>query len=170
MFKDKIDKLEKIVVNVGVGRLSQQSNFQEKILPEITKELALITGQKPSPRGAKKSIAGFKTRTGDIVGLKVTLRGKRMNDFLKRLIEISMPRVKDFRGINLKNVDRSGNLNIGFKEQYIFPEIKAETSKVHFGLQVTLVPTLKDREKAIDFYRRLGVPLKNPKSQAPSTK
>ena len=154
------EKLEKIVVNVGIGRLVQQSNFQEKILPEIIGELTLITGQKPSPRGAKKSIAGFKTRTGDIVGLQVTLRRKRMNDFLKRLTEISLPRVKDFRGISLRNVDGGGNLNIGFKEQYVFPEIKAETSKVHFGLQVTFVPILKNREKAIDLYRRLGVPLK----------
>ncbi|MEK9194612.1 MAG: 50S ribosomal protein L5 [Patescibacteria group bacterium] len=161
-------KIEKIVVNVGIGRLGQQANFKDKIVPEITKELAMITGQRASLRGTKKSIAGFKTRLGDIVGMKVTLRKKRMLDFLSRLINIAIPRVKDFRGIDLKNIDQNGNLNIGFKEQYIFPEIKAEESKVHFGLQVTIVPSSRNKGKIVDFYRSLGIPLR--KSQAPSTK
>lgn len=153
--------LEKIVINVGLGRLRQQSgNFEEKVLPEIVKELALITGQKSAPRQAKKSIAGFKIRAGDIIGLQVTLRGKRMEDFLKRFIGFVLPRVRDFRGIELKNVDAVGNLNIGFREQFIFPEISADKSKVNFGLQVTMVTFLKDRDKVIDFYRSVGVPLK----------
>lgn len=153
-------KLDKIVINVGVGRLSQVPNFTDKIFPEIEKELALITGQKPSPRGAKKSIAGFKTRAGNIVGLKVTLRGKRMNDFLNRMLNIALPRVKDFRGIDLKNVDNSGNLNIGFREHSVFPEINLETSRINFGIEVTLVPSLKKREAALGLYRKLGVPFK----------
>ncbi len=115
--------LEKIVVNVGVGRARQNAQFEEKQLPEILKEIAEITGQKPAPRQAKKAVAGFKTREGDIVGLQVTLRGKRMEDFLTRLIRVVFPRVKDFRGIDPKNVDHAGNLNVGFREQYVFPEI-----------------------------------------------
>ena len=153
-------KLEKIVVNVGVGRLSQAPNFSDKILPEIDKELALIAGQKPSPRGAKQSIAGFKIRAGNVVGLKVTLRGKRMRDFLSRLVNIALPRVRDFRGVDLKNVDKSGNLSIGFREHSVFPEINLETSRVNFGLEVTLVPKIRIREKAIEAYRQLGVPFK----------
>ncbi len=152
--------LEKIVVGIGVGKLRNQAQFEEKILPEITKELALITGQKPAPRQAKKSIAGFKIREGDIVGLQITLRGRRMNDFLSRLIHVVFPRVKDFKGINLKNIDRVGNLNVGFREQFVFPEVSAETSRVSFGLQATFVPYIKKRDQAIELYRRLGLPLK----------
>lgn len=154
--------LSKIVVNVGVGKLrGQNAQFDEKALPELMNELALITGQRPAPRQAKKSIAGFKTRTGDVIGLQVTLRGKRMQDFFTRIVRIVLPRVKDFRGLDLKNIDHAGNLNIGFREQYVFPEINVEKSKVHFGLQVTIVPTTKNREQAIAFYRSAGVPLKS---------
>lgn len=154
--------LEKIVVNVGVGKQrGQNMQFDEKVLPEIMAELALITGQRPSPRQAKKAIAGFKTRTGDIIGLQVTLRGKRMQDFFTRIIRMVLPRVKDFRGLDPKNVDHSGNLNIGFREQYVFPEINIEKSKVHFGLQVTIVPADKNRAKAIAFYKSAGVPLRS---------
>lgn len=158
--KEQIKEVEKIVVNVGVGRASQQAQFEDKILPEIAKELAIITGQKASPRQAKKSIAGFKTRAGQIVGLAVTLRGARRDDFLHRLINLVLPRVKDFRGLAEKNVDANGNLNIGLKEQTVFPEIDVEKSKVTFGIQITVVPKKKQRSSAIDFYRRSGVPLK----------
>jgi len=154
------EHIRKIVVNVGVGKLRNISAFEEKVLPEIVKEVALITGQKPAPRAAKKSIAGFKTRQGDIVGLQVTLRGKRMEDFFTRLVNFVLPRVKDFRGLSLQNVDQAGNLNIGFREQFVFPEIEAEKSRVNFGLQVTAVSDFKNREQAIAFYRSLGVPLK----------
>ena len=154
------DHILKIVVNVGLGKLRNLSAFEEKILPEVAKEVALITGQKPSPRPVRISIAGFKTRECDIVGLQVTLRGKRMEDFLARLINFTLPRVKDFRGLALGSIEHSGNLNIGFKEQFVFPEISAEKSKISFGLQVTVVTDLKNREKAIDFYRSIGVPLK----------
>lgn len=153
------DKISKIVVNVGLGRLREQGGFDDKILPEIIKEVALITGQKPAIRQAKKSIAGFKIRAGESVGLVVTLRGKKMEDFLKRLTNFVLPRVKDFRGLSLTNVDQSGNLNFGFREQFVFPEIVPEKSKVNFGLQVTAVVNFKNREAAIDFYRSLGVPL-----------
>ncbi len=154
------EHIKKIVVNAGLGKLRNLSAFEEKVLPEVEKEIALITGQKPSRRPVRISVAGFKTREGDIVGLQVTLRGKRMEDFLARLINFTLPRVKDFRGLALENVDHSGNLNIGFKEQFVFPEIAAEKSKVSFGLQVTMVADFKNRDKAIDFYRSVGVPLK----------
>lgn len=153
-------RLEKTVVNVGVGRLRQQAQFEEKILPEIEKELSLITGQKPSPRPAKKAISGFKTRIGDIIGLKITLRGKKMNDFVNRLINIIFPRVKDFKGIDQKNIDQKGNLNVGLKEQYVFPEISADKSKTAFGLQITFITTAKTREEAVKLYKALGFPLK----------
>lgn len=153
--------LEKIVVNVGVGRLRQQANFDDRILPDILKELASITGQKPATRAARKSIAGFKVRENEIVGLQVTLRGSRMENFLKLTVAAAFPRVKDFRGVEVSQVDQNGNLNVGFKDQYVFPEINPEKSRVPFGLQVTLVPRVKNREAAIDFYRSFGVPLKS---------
>ena len=153
-------KIEKIVINAGIGRLSQQGQFEDKILPEVEKEFATITGQKASIRKAKKSIAGFKIREGQIIGLKATLRHKRMEDFLERFANLVLPRVKDFRGLDIGNVDENGNLNVGLKEQNVFPEIDMEKSKVNFGIQVTIVPYKKDREIAIDLYRRLGLPLK----------
>lgn len=156
-----VPRIEKIVVNNGIGRLSQQPNFEEKILPEIMKEIALITGQKPIVSRAKKSIAGFKIREGQIVGLKTTLRGGRMFDFLDKLIRIVLPRLRDFRGIDLKNIDANGNLNIGLKEQAVFPEINPETIKFDFGLEISVaVANVKKREEAIELYRLLGVPLK----------
>lgn len=156
----EIPRIKKIVVNVGVGRASQQANFEEKFLPELMKEVSLITGQKPAIAKAKKSIAGFKVRQGQIVGLKVTLRRRRMFDFLERLIKIVFPRLRDFRGITLTNVDSGGNLTIGLKEQTVFPEINPEVSKVDFGLEISIVSSAKNREEAIGFYRQLGLPLK----------
>jgi large subunit ribosomal protein L5 len=157
---DVYKKIEKAVINVGVGRMRNQTQFEEKVLPEVVRDLSLITGQKPAPRATKKAIASFKTRTGDVVGLQVTLRGARMRNFVIKVTRIILPRVKDFRGLEMSNVDSNGNLNIGFREQYVFPEVDVEKSKIAFGFQVTIVPVLKNREKAIDFYRSIGVPLK----------
>lgn len=156
----KDNNLEKIVVNIGVGRARNLTQFEEKVLPAIQAELAAITGQKAAPRAAKKAIASFKTREGDVVGLQTTLRGTRMREFLTRLIRIVLPRVKDFRGLDRTNVDAHGALNIGLREQYVFPEINPETSKVSFGLQVTVVPRVRSRERALAFYESIGVPLK----------
>jgi len=157
--------LEKIVVNAGIGKLRNQTSFDDKILPEIIKELSIITGQKPAERRAKKSIAGFKIREGEVVGLQITIRRSRMEDFLKRIVTLVFPRVKDFRGIDIKNVDSNGNLNVGFHDQYVFPEINVEKSKISFGIQITCVPRIKDREKTIDFYKSSGVPLKESESK-----
>lgn len=154
-----IPKLEKIVLNVGVGRLSQQSNF-DKLLPEIISDISLITGQKPITTLAKKSIAGFKVRERQVVGLKVTLRRSKMYDFLGKMVNIVFPRVKDFRGIDIKNVDKNGNLTIGIKEHAVFPEINFETLKVDFGIEVSIVSNANSKEEAIELYKLLGIPFK----------
>ncbi len=156
----KDNDLEKIVVNVGVGRARNLTQFEEKVLPAIQEELSVVTGQKPSPRAAKKAVASFKTREGDVVGLQVTLRGARMRDFLEKLVRIVLPRVKDFRGLDMRAVDERGALNVGLREQYVFPEINQEKSKVSFGIQVTVVPRTRNRARAIAFYESAGVPLK----------
>lgn len=152
--------LEKIVVNAGVGRLSQQPTFEEKGLPQVARDLALLSGQKPEARRAVKSIAGFKVREGQIVGLRVTLRSGRMVDFFTRLITIVLPRVRDFSGLELKSIDGQGVLNIGLKEQFVFPEVEIDKSPLAFTLGVNIVPRARDRGKAVQMYRRLGVPLK----------
>ena len=152
--------LNKIVVATGVGKLRQHPKFKDTILPDITNDLKTIIGQKPATRGAKKSMANFKTRTGDVIGLVITLRGKRMNDFLSRLINVALPRVRDFRGIDPKNFDSNGNLSIGIKEHTIFPEINPEKTTTTFGLQVTFVGNTKNKEEGIDLAKRLGIPLK----------
>lgn len=153
-------RLEKIVIATGVGRLRQRPGFEDNLLPEIIKELALITGQKPAIRKAKQSVAGFKVREGDIVGLKTTLRGKRMKDFLARLVGFVLPRIRDFRGIDPKSIDAQGNLTIPIREHIVFPEINSDEVKVDFGLEVTLVSTIKSAKGALDFYKELGIPLK----------
>ncbi|MDO8470024.1 MAG: 50S ribosomal protein L5 [bacterium] len=162
-------RVGKVVVNVGVGKLRSQANFDDKVLPEVMKDVAAITGQHPSIRRSTKSIAGFKLREGDIVGLQVTLRGARMRDFLMKLFSIVLPRVKDFRGLAPTTVDHDGNLNIGFRDQVVFPEIETEKVRVSFGIQVTVVPSVRGREAAVALYRSLGVPLRS-NIEARSTK
>ena len=153
-----IPKIEKVVVNTGIGRLGKD----EKTAERIAKELTLIVGQKPVFKKAKKSISGFKLREGVNVGIAVTLRGKRMYDFLDRLIAIALPRSRDFRGIDAKNFDKMGNLNFGIKESSIFPEINYENMKDVFGLEVTVVTTAKNREKGIELLKQMGLPIKKP--------
>lgn len=155
-----MNQLEKVVINTGIGRLSQQANFEDKILPEVMKDFSLITGQKPATRPARQSIAGFKIRAGMIIGLKTTLRGRRMQQFLERLTKIALARVRDFRGVDLKSVDKNGNLTIGIKEQTVFPEISPETSRYDFGLEITVVPKFRNREGAVDLYKSIGIPFK----------
>lgn len=152
--------VKKIVINAGLGKMSQQSNFTEKILPEIIRDLSIITGQKPAVTTAKKSIAGFKIRAGQIVGLKVTLRRRKMNDFMERLINIVLPRVKDFKGIDLGNIDKNGNLSIGLKEHVVFPEINSDLLRFDFGLEISIVSNAKNKEEAAELYKLLGIPLK----------
>jgi len=148
-------KIEKAVVNVGVGRLRDEKEQQE-----VQKFLTLITGQKPSPRPAKQAIASFKTREGMIVGYQVTLRGKRMYDFLSRLINIALPRTRDFRGLDEKSFDQKGNLTVGIKEHIVFPEVIGEDYRFLFGLEVTVVTTARKREEGVELLRLMGFPLK----------
>lgn len=150
---------EKIVVNAGVGRASQLPNFEDKILPQITRDFSAIVGQRPQVRRAKKSISGFKVREGQIVGVSATLRGQRMVDFFERIITIVLPRVHDFRGVALTSIDHGGALNIGFKEQTVFPEINPEESSFVFSLGVTVVPKSRNQEQATEIYRSLRFPL-----------
>jgi len=120
----------------------------------------LITSQQPAKCPAQKAIAGFKTRAGDIVGLKVTLRGQRLIDFFTRFVNVVLPRIKDFRGLNPQSIDAGGNLSVGVESQLSFPEIEADKTRVDFGLEITLVPKTKKREMALEIYKKIGVPLK----------
>jgi large subunit ribosomal protein L5 len=152
--------LDKIVVNAGVGRASTQPNFEEKVLTQIMKDISAIAGQKPQIRRARKSIAAFKTREGQVVGLRVTLRRQKMVDFFERLVRIVLPRVRDFSGLDPMIVDKGGVLNIGFREQFVFPEINPEEAPFTFPLGVNLVPRAKSRAKALEAYQKFGVPLR----------
>ena len=149
-----VPKIEKVVINVGIGKVAKDDKFVEKIV----RDLGLLSGQKPVFRKAKKSISGFKSREGKNIGLVVTLRGKRMYDFIDRLIHVALPRSKDFRGIDPKNFDEMGNLNLGLKEHSIFPEIHYESLKDIFGLDITVVTTSKDRERGIELLKLMGFP------------
>lgn len=150
-----VPRLEKIVINVGLGRIRE-----DKERDNILRELALISGQKGEERPAKKSIASFKSRQGMTVGARVTLRGRRMYDFLSRLINIALPRTRDFRGLPSSSVDQDGNLTIGLREHIVFPEIIGEDVRNIFGLEATLVINAKSRDQALELYKLLGLPLK----------
>lgn len=152
--------LEKIVVSTGVGKLRNSPKFKEDILPAVIEDFKTIVGQAPSTRGAKKSIATFKTRTGDVVGVMATLRGKKMKHFLERLVSIALPRVRDFRGIDTNSFDQKGNLSIGIKEHVVFPEINPEKTQTTFGLQVTVVGNTKNKAEGLEMAKELGLPLK----------
>lgn len=150
-----IPSIIKVVVNIGIGKLRDKKDAIEI----VEKHLALITGQKISPRPVKKAIASFKTRLGMVIGYKVTLRGARKFDFLDRMVNFAIPRMRDFRGIALSSVDQGGNLTLGFKEHIIFPEIIGEDVKNIFSFEVTIVTNSKKREEAIALFRLLGFPL-----------
>lgn len=148
-------RIAKVIVSAGVG------SFKDKTKLKVVEDrLRKITGQQPSQKGAKQSVASFKVREGDPVGYQVTLRGARMNDFLDRLLNIALPRTKDFRGIPVSGVDEMGNYTLGIKEHTIFPETSDEDIKDIFGLAVTVVTTAKGREEARAFFDHLGFPFK----------
>ncbi|WP_284141081.1 MULTISPECIES: 50S ribosomal protein L5 [unclassified Virgibacillus] len=150
----EVPVIEKIVVNMGVGDAVQNS----KALDNAVEELALISGQKPVVTRAKKSIAGFRLREGMPIGAKVTLRGERMYEFLQKLISVSLPRVRDFRGVSKKAFDGRGNYTLGVKEQLIFPEINYDkVSKVR-GMDIVIVTTSKTDEEARELLAQLGMP------------
>ncbi|MDN6103271.1 MAG: 50S ribosomal protein L5, partial [Lacticaseibacillus paracasei] len=147
-------KIEKIVLNMGVGDATQNA----KLLDEAVDELTLISGQHPLITKAKKSIAGFRLREGMPIGAKVTLRGERMYDFLDKLINVSLPRVRDFHGISPKSFDGRGNYTLGVKEQLIFPEIDYDKVNRVRGLDVVIVTTANTDEEALELLTQVGMP------------
>ena len=157
-YKNKMQapKLEKIVVSVGLGSVKTDKKKMDKIKDRLIK----ITGQLPIEVLAKKSIASFKVREGQLTGFKTTLRGDRMHYFFDKLISVIIPRIKDFRGISLKSIDEMGNLTIGVKEHIIFPETGDEELKDIFGLSIVIVSTAKNKAEATAFFKSIGVPLK----------
>jgi large subunit ribosomal protein L5 len=153
----RIPRLEKIVVNMGVGEASQNS----RALDGAMEDLAKITGQKAQMRRARKSIAGFKIREGMPVGARVTLRGERMWEFLDRLVSVALPRVRDFRGISPNSFDGHGNYALGLREQLIFPEISYDAIDTTRGLDVAVVTTTESDEEARELLRLLGMPFRD---------
>ncbi len=149
-------RVMKIVVSAGVN-----PSVDKKKRELIVDRMKRFTGQAPAPRGAKKSIATFKIRTGDVVGFQVTLRGARMRSFLDKLIHIVFPRVRDFRGIKPSVIDEMGNISIGLKEQTVFPETADEDIKDVFGVAITIVTTAKNKKEAESFLRHIGIPLQD---------
>jgi large subunit ribosomal protein L5 len=152
----EIPKLEKIVVNMGVGEATQNP----KAIDGAVQDLMAITGQKPIVTRAKKSIAAFKLRQGNSIGCKVTLRGNRMYEFLDRLINVALPRVRDFQGVSPNSFDGRGNYSLGLKEQLIFPEIEYDKIDKTRGLEITMVTTAKSDEEARELLRAFGMPFR----------
>ncbi|WP_018924660.1 50S ribosomal protein L5 [Salsuginibacillus kocurii] len=149
-----VPKIEKVVINMGVGDAVQNP----KALDKAVEELSAITGQKPLITKAKKSIAGFKLREGNPIGAKVTLRGERMYDFLEKLIHVSLPRVRDFRGVSNKAFDGRGNFTLGVKEQLIFPEVEYDKVDKVRGMDIVIVTTADSDEEARELLTQIGMP------------
>ena len=155
--KMEVPKIEKIVINMGLGKLSDAGK-DSKLIEESVDELGRITGQRPVIAKARKSIAGFKLREGMPIGCFVTLRGSRMYEFLDRLVNLALPRVRDFRGVPTKAFDGRGNYTMGLKEQVIFPEVDySEVSKLK-GMNITIVTSAQNDEEAKGLLEEIGVP------------
>jgi len=152
----EVPSLEKIVINIGVGEATQNS----KLIDAALNDLKIITGQQPIIRKAKKSEAGFKLREGVPIGVKVTLRSKKMYEFLDRLINIALPRVKDFEGVSDRSFDGRGNYSLGIREQMIFPEIDFDKVEKIFGMTITVVTSAKTDEASKELLKEFGMPFK----------
>lgn len=162
----QIPKIEKVVVNSSVG-----AGADSKEALEIAKsEIALITGQRPVATLSKKSIANFKLRQGQAIGAKVTLRGRTMYEFLERLIKMSLPRIRDFRGVSTKAFDGNGNYTLGVTDQSIFPEVELDKIKRNIGFDITIVTTARTNEEAKSLLTELGMPFSDKKKPAPAPK
>ena len=157
-----VPKIIKVTINSSFGKevVNKTSGEREKIQNLILQDLTLISGQKPILIKSKKSIAGFKLREGLEIAAKITLRKGRMWDFLERLIFLSLPRSRDFKGIEQKSIDKGGNLNIGFREHINFQEIFTEKEKTIFGLEITISTNAKSREKGLELFKLMGFPIK----------
>lgn len=152
-----VPRIMKVTLNAGFGRIAKD----EKAVEKIKQDLAKISGQAPTAKKAKKSIAGFKIRQGVIIGAAVTLRGNRMYDFIDRLVSVSLPRSRDFRGLEPKSFDQKGNFSIGIKESSIFPEISYESLKDIFGLEITVTTSARTRKGGERLLRLMGFPIKH---------
>lgn len=151
-----VPKFVKVVINVGLKHGVKDPKF----IDAAERTLVKISGQKPVKTLARKSIANFKIREGNVVGMKVTMRGRRMYDFIDKLINLTLPRVRDFRGLSEKSVDKHGNLSVGFREFVSFPEIAPEDTDLPHGLEITIVTDAGDREKGLALLKASGVPFK----------
>lgn len=152
----EIPKLKKICINIGIGAAIQNA----KLLDNAVAELSIITGQRPTITRAKKSIAAFKLRTGMAIGCRVTLRGDRMYEFYNRLVNVALPRIRDFRGISSRSFDGRGNFSLGLEEQVIFPEIEYDKISEIRGMNITIVTSAKTDEEARELLRLLGMPFR----------
>ena len=152
----QVPKVEKVVLNMGIN-----SNHDKEVLAEAQQELAMITGQKPVVTRAKKSISNFKVRKDMPVGVKVTLRGSRMYEFLERFLNAALPRVRDFRGVNPRGFDGQGNFTLGVRDQTIFPEVELDKIKHNLGMVVTIVTTARTDAEAKELLKLLGMPFSN---------
>ncbi|MFA4872215.1 MAG: 50S ribosomal protein L5 [Patescibacteria group bacterium] len=151
-----VPKIEKVGLNVGINSRQADSGYLEAVENDIIR----ITGQKPVRAKAKKAISAFKVREGMVIGVKVTLRGQMMYDFLDKLINISLPRVRDFRGLSLQSIDQQGNLTLGFREHNVFPEIKSdEVERIH-GLEISIATTAKNYQQGLALFKLLGFPFR----------
>ncbi len=153
----QVPKIDKIVVNVGVGEATQDP----KVLDNTVRDIAAITGQKPIITRAKKSIAAFKVREGMPIGVKVTLRGERMYEFLDRLISVALPRIRDFQGVSPRSFDGRGNYSLGLREQLIFPEMEYDKIDKLRGLEVVMATTADTDEEAFELLRLMGMPFRS---------
>ena len=153
-----IPKIDKIVINMGVGRATQDKAQLDAAADSLSK----ISGQKPQITKAKTSVSGFRLREGNDIGCKVTLRGRRMYEFLDRLISIALPRIRDFRGVNPNSFDGHGNFSLGLAEQVVFPEIDADKIQHTQGMDITIVTTASNDEQARELLRHFGVPFRLP--------
>jgi len=150
-----VPKIEKVVINTGVGSVKDENKKKS-----IVESISMIAGLIPSPRKAKTSIASFKLREGQVVGYAVTLRGQRMRDFVSKLINVIIPRIRDFRGLDLNIVDSMGNMTIGFRDHTVFPETSEHDVRSAFGLAVTVTTTAKTKKEALALFLKLGFPFK----------
>ena len=156
----QVPRLDKIVINCSIGSQAER----KQAIEDATNEVTLITGQKPMTTFSKKAIASFKLRAGEPVGVKVTLRGNRMYDFLMRLVKTAMPRIRDFRGVNEKSFDGKGNYTMGVTEQIIFPEIQIDKVNKIMGMDITFVTSSPTDAEAFALLKQFGLPFKNQKN------
>ncbi len=158
-----VPSIKKVVLNTSFGKeaVGKTGGEREKIQNLITQDLSLIAGQKTNLVKSKKSIAGFKLREGLEIAAVVTLRKDKMWDFLERLIYLSLPRSRDFKGVDPKSIDKRGNLSVGLKEHIFFPEIFTEKEKTIFGLEITIVTNAKSKEEGLELYKLLGFPMRD---------